>query len=241
MAIGRLKDDFDEGMAPYYLMGATPVALVIGAVAPAPLFPFILALAVYPVFFHFIRQGRLGMALLWTVMWGALNFALVAAAVAQDIPAVRSRAAGMAMIAPAQTPPAEEPARELVVQAAMARGGDFLAVVALSGVSGGALALAAGAVGLNHIAVVSGHAVAMGGGLDAAILAFPPWMVFRAMGLLMVVIGVTYLFVLKLEGREMDWGRSLRWVGVGAFFLVMDTYFYINLGAVWSRFFVEAM
>lgn len=241
MAIGRLKNDFDEGMAPYFLIAATPLALIVGALAPAPLFPFILPLAVYPVFFHFIRQGRLCAAFWLTAFWGTLCFAMVTMAVAQDIGSVRSGAAGLSVIAPAEAIPGSESMREQLVTVSVARIGDLAAVAALSGVSGGALALVAGTAGLNHLAVMAGRAVANGSGLDAAILSFPPWMVFRAIGLLMVAIGVSYLFILKLEGRPMEWGKSLRWVGMGLFFLAMDTYFYLSLNQAWGRYLLEAM
>ncbi|MDH5510424.1 MAG: hypothetical protein OEZ32_08715 [Nitrospinota bacterium] len=239
--MGRLKDDFDEGMAPYFLIAATPVALVVGALAPTPLFPFILPLAVYPVFFHFTRQGRLCAAFWMTAFWGALCFALVTMAVAQDIGAVRAGAAGISIIAPAETMPGSETMREQLATVSIARIGDLASVAALSGVSGGALALVAGTAGLNHLAVRAGRSMADGGGLDAAVLSFPPWMLFRAIGLLMLAIGVSYIFILKLEGRPMEWRKSLRWAGMGVFFLAMDTYFYLSLRQAWAGYLLEAM
>jgi len=239
-----LRDEFNRGRAPIYIALATALEVALGLWLWAPLFPFLGALAVYPVFFHYTRTGKLKTAFLATTGWAALHFILVAGAVAMNIGDIRQGAVeGYIATDRAGSTPQAGPVENLekLRRIFAARAGDLGAVIALSAISGGALALAAGTAGLNQLAIKAGLAIGHGHGLDAAILSFPPWMFFRASGLLMALIGVSWLFIMRLEKRPMEFGRGLGWVSLGAFFLAFDTYLMWNLQEPWARFLAEAI
>ena len=233
MPINSLRRVFDRGLAPLFTLAAAPLLTVPGFFLPPQFFPFLLAAALFPSFFYYIRAGRMGMALWNFALWAVIIVAGLGW-ISAHMPhwAALHVYGGAAPRSPSAPAPLNPTPGDIGAQAGD-RARDAGIVAGLAALSGGALALVAAAVMVTGFAFAAGNAIASGGDLQAAALAVEPWTLARLMALALITCGVAALFYMKIEHRPLVWRTSVRWIAWGLFLLAADVYLYFNVSHAW--------
>ncbi len=122
---------------------------------------------------------------------------------------------------------------DVAVILSLRRAADFLQTGVLAVISGGALALALGAMFVGDLALSMGETLRAGAGWNATILAVEPWVVARLFGGALETVGLAAVFYMKLERRRIDWKKPGRVIILGLAFFVFDVYLELYLGPTW--------
>ncbi|MBI4828362.1 MAG: hypothetical protein HY804_06075 [Nitrospinae bacterium] len=240
MTVTTFRRAFDRGLAPVFTLAATPLLMIPGLFLPAQFFPFLLAAALFPVFFYYIRSGRLGMALLNMTLWAAVILVCLGGLTALAPQWVALHVYGGAAPQRPSAPAPLKPTPADIGDQAWERARDAGIAAGLAAVSGGALPLVTEAVIVTGFAFNAGEAF-IKGGVQAAALAIEPWTLTRLAALALITCGVAALFYMKIEHRPMLWRKSARWIVWGLFLLAVDVYLYFNLSHAWLTAYSRAL
>ncbi len=236
-----IREEFTAGGWRWYMAAGVPMATLIAALTPPAFDPFVVATFLFPLFFWFIRRGRLAAALWSGLGWLTAHALLVAFLVGWDRP----------VYLPAFTGPADfgwngAPATDYgaLIDAAGKGMADFIFTLALAGISGGALPLVAAVSLANDTGVAVGGLFATfggGGTMEAAFLSVRPWGVFSFVGSLMGAIAMARWFALKLEGRPVDPTPLIRYGILGFSLVAFALYLQYLLGPSWETAYGSAL
>lgn len=228
-----LKTEFGAGHAWLYVFAAAPLALLLTFALPETLMPFIMAAAAFPVFFYFTRKAEYASAFWHAAGWAAWQFALVAGLSAINAGFMAEQIYG-AQVKPQlyEAAPIMD-AAGLAASLAAGRLEDLVFFGGLALVSGGAFSLVAGAALVSGLGYSAGQALGAYG-LQAALLTVDPWVVSRFAGLILVVLGASSYFYMRLEGGRIAWWPPARLILMGAALLALDIYLYLNVSPAWN-------
>jgi len=228
-----LREEFQAGAAGWFLFGTTPLSLLAACLAPGPFMPFISSAPVFVVLFFYARQGKYGQAFWGVVLWGLLLFSIIAALYTINPHPVTALVHGGSQIAQARAPVTTGGFWNAALILSLRRVADFLQTGVMAVISGGALALALGAVFVGDLALSMGEVLRGGAGWNAAILTVEPWVVARLFGGALETVGLAAVFYMKLERRRIDWRKPGRMIILGLAFFVFDVYLELYLGPTW--------
>ncbi len=232
-----LREEFSSGGTWYYLFGVTPFALAVSIFLPPAFLPFISALLFLPVFLFFVRNGGFGKAFFYCWLWISLLFTLVAGLSLIDIRFIESHIPVSWAVAKESIPPVTI---EGYYYLAVDRFLESIFMIALSTVSGGALAMVAYVNAVCSFALDAARLYLLSG-LPAVLLSVKPWVVVKVTGELISCIGSASVFYAKLERRDVRYFEPFRLLVLGILFVLLSVYLEVTLKPVWTTAFKSVM